>query len=131
MLWMQGRAAFGQLHASMASDYIQQRSMILNPTRAELAKLADAEGQEKHNAAVLAVQGWPTLLERPNYNTLYHKILQSFKNRGNRYSSHQSSNLGTRRDMLSYITICVLIPHCAAQAEGCRPSQRSSAQQHD
>ena len=128
---MQGRAAFRHVHARITSDYIQRRSMILNSARAELAELADAEGLEKQNAALLAVQGWPTVLHRPNYNALYHKTLQSFKNRGNRYSLHHSSNLGSRREKRSCVNICVLIPHCAAQAEGCRPSQRSSAQQHD
>ena len=116
---MQGRSAFKHVHASMSSDYIQQRSMILNPARAELAKLEGAEGLEKHNAAVLAVQGWPTLLHRPNYNTVYNKMLQTFKKPGNTYSLHQFSNLGTRREKRSYITTCLSIPYCAAQAEEC------------
>lgn len=116
---MQGRSAFKHVHASMSSDYVQQRSMILNPARAELAKLEGAEALEKLNAAVLAVEGWPTLLHRPNYNTLHNKMLQSFKTPGNRYSLHQFSNLGARREKRSYITTCLLIPYCAAQAEGC------------
>lgn len=90
---MQGRSAFKHVHAMLAADYAEQRGMILNSARAELAKLGDAEALKQHNAAVLAVHPYPELLTRPAYNSLYSKVLQGYKTPGNRCHTLQFSTL--------------------------------------
>lgn len=77
-----GRSAFKQVHAVLVADYTEQRSKLLAPGKAELARLRGAEAFKLHTAAARAVQEWPDLRLRPAYNSVYLTVLKGFKTKG-------------------------------------------------
>lgn len=76
--------AFKHMHAALAAEYRKQRTKILAPSTAEMARQRGAEAFARHCTLVTAFEKYDELRLHPTYNSVHSRVSKTFTTKGSR-----------------------------------------------